>query len=461
MPEAGGLIGLVSTTVRSLSFSRRSRREGSCPSMAESSPHSDGQPAQSPPAQAHAEAAGAPDEARRATRRTSSFGRRRSSHSARGDDALPPAHVRVLTVDKSALVLPTTLHTTVGQLVRTCASELGLAEGAHSSFALFSVQHDGTHLLLSDELLVAAAALPQARPSGRPQMLGLISQRAGGGPPLLLFKKRLFVGEDEALLDSPRFLHLVYIQAVDDLLRGDLDVRLVEAINLAAVLCFVRFGPCAGDGAAEWSAEHMCEQRLVEQLVPCTLFLKTHEAELASNILRKYRKYSERFASREEAKKTFLGRVRAPACLPACLPQSAPTLPGAPTLPAELRLTRRSDRPPPGRPAGAQAAAVRAEPLPRAQRAALPVGCLLSARLPRGGHQHAAPSHARAVALPDRLCRRDQVGVLADRVRLLVDALRLPRARAGGSPLGQVHAQHQPGLGGLGGAALLLPALHE
>jgi len=248
---------------------------------------------------------------KRSESRNGSFSTRPS-----GDDPLPPSTVRVTTVDGAALVLPMTLHTTVGQLVRTCASELGLADGQHSSFALYSLKHDGTHLLLRDELPVSA--ILQAKPSARQQMRSLLNPGASTTP-RLLFKKRLYVKTDEALMmTSPRFLHLIFIQAVDEVLRGTLNVSLSDAVKLASILYYVKFGPYRAEGK-EFTARYVAENQLIAQLVPSTLLVKHTDKEWATKILNSHQKISglftqltaegNVFVTEDESKRTYLKKV--------------------------------------------------------------------------------------------------------------------------------------------------------
>jgi len=302
--------------IRSLSFTRRHRHDSSA-SHATDDRSSTSSVASGLPVQLDVTAVMPTEETRRASRIP--FTKKRSSRAGLvAEDLLPPSTVRILTVDEESLVLPMTLHTTVGQLVRTCASELGLADGQHSSFALYQIKHDGTHLLLRDELPISAVL--QAKPSRR-HMLHLTWLVQQPAAPRLLFKKRLYVKADEALMNtSARFLHLVFIQAVDTVLRGELNVTLSDAVKLASIQFYVRFGPFK-QGGTEFTQAFMKEQRLVEQLVPSTLLAKHAEPEWASKVLSSHQKISalftqlseqgNTFVTRDEAKRTYLKKARA------------------------------------------------------------------------------------------------------------------------------------------------------
>ena len=71
----------------------------------------------------------------------------------------------------------------------------------------------GTHYLLHEEALVSEIRLGQ---DARAKALGIKDKR-----PKLLFKKFLFTKQDERLISDKSFIHLFFIQAVNDVQRGN------------------------------------------------------------------------------------------------------------------------------------------------------------------------------------------------------------------------------------------------
>ena len=237
--------------------------------------------------------------------RTWSFSRRNKVRKA--DDApAPEGSVKIYLLDGTYKFFETTSAMLVGELLEQVKQRLGVQES--SAFALYQVQR-GTHYLLHGEAQVADI---KATTDSRAKALGMRDRRTK-----LLLKKFLFTKHDERLITEKPFIHLFYIQAVNDVQRGNYLTKLSDAIKLAAIQYYVWYGPF--DASKEqFSLPYMREAKIGEQLMPTPLVTSTSECDWEARIHLEARKISDIFAklsqgrgiSPSEAKVMYIKKVR-------------------------------------------------------------------------------------------------------------------------------------------------------
>merc|ERR1719191_893100 len=91
------------------------------------------------------------------------------------------------------------------------------------------------HYLLHEEALVCEIC---SGVDSRANALGIKDKR-----PKLLFKIFLFTKQDEYLISEKAFIHLFFIQAVNDVQRGNYSCKSSDAVKLAAIHYYVWHGP--------------------------------------------------------------------------------------------------------------------------------------------------------------------------------------------------------------------------
>jgi len=136
---------------------------------------------------------------------------------------------RVHFVDESCRAFAIDENHSVEQLRAIVVDRIGLIEDG--CFALFEKRDDWERCLDSDE-----------RPAELIEEWKNVEKKKDGVDPKLLFKKKIFLRDDDREMKDSVARHLLYIQALHSVIESEYPCSIEEALQLAGIQVYVTYG---------------------------------------------------------------------------------------------------------------------------------------------------------------------------------------------------------------------------
>lgn len=206
--------------------------------------------------------------------------------------------VRVHFMDDSCRAFAVEENTTAEQLKATIVERIELKEEA--CFAMFEKKDGWERCLEPDEKPCELMSLWTDNGKGKTKE-GKESLKEANFA--FIFKKKIFLRDDERELGDPVAKHLVYIQALYSIIESEYMITIEEAVKLAGLQVQIVYG----DHKAGTHVVGFLTQNL-KQYVPKELYGSKRPAEWESMIFKVHVQYSGKSA--EEAKSDYLDLVK-------------------------------------------------------------------------------------------------------------------------------------------------------
>eukprot|EP01088_Endostelium_zonatum_P011222 TRINITY_DN2515_c0_g1_i1.p1 TRINITY_DN2515_c0_g1~~TRINITY_DN2515_c0_g1_i1.p1 ORF type:complete len:348 (-),score=75.09 TRINITY_DN2515_c0_g1_i1:117-1160(-) len=212
----------------------------------------------------------------------------------------PKVIVKVHFMDSSTRAFAIDANATADALLRTVIERIELRE--HQCFALFERKDNWERCLDPEE---RPAELQKAWAKEASPSQGSAPGEKTFEEPHFLFKKKIFIRDDEKEMEDPIAKHHLYIQAVSNVISSDYPCLPEEAIKLAGLQAHIVYGDY---NATTFQPGFLTNTNDIRKFVPVHLINTKKPAEWEAAIFREHQKHHKK--NKDEAKALYLGIVK-------------------------------------------------------------------------------------------------------------------------------------------------------